>query len=404
MRNLGRFYILKNPVQKYVWGSHTAIPELIGTRPDPNMPQAELWMGAHPKAPSLAKVNGTWVSLEKIIAAHPVQILGKTVADKFQNTLPYLFKVLAAARPLSLQAHPSISQARKGYRKENDRDLALDAPNRNYKDENHKPECICAMTPFWALNGFRNITEILALLKRIGTRGLDESLGILQNDPNSRGLKSFFYSLMTLSPELKKETADQVASNAELLAAEEPVFRWILQLAQEYPGDIGILSPLFLNLIQLRPGQAMFLPSGELHAYLEGVGIELMANSDNVLRGGLTPKHIDVQELMKVLNFEERKVQILEPTISEDQEHFYCGDAEEFVLSSISVNPTGVYESAVNRSAEIILCTSGAADISDAGNHESIPLKKGTSLFIPAAVQKYIIEGNAVLFKAGVPV
>jgi mannose-6-phosphate isomerase len=404
MRNLDRFYILKNPVQKYAWGSPSAIAELLGTRPDPNMPQAELWMGAHPKAPSLAKVNDAWISLEEIIAAHPVQILGKTAADKFQNKLPYLFKVLAAARPLSLQAHPSLSQAREGYRKENDMGLALDAPNRNYKDENHKPECICAMTPFWALNGFRKITEILALAKRIGTRGLDQSLGLLQNDPNSHGLKSFFYSLMTLSPELKKETADEVASKAELLAAQEPVFRWILQLAQEYPGDIGILSPLFLNLIQLQPGQAMFLPSGELHAYLEGVGIELMANSDNVLRGGLTPKHIDVQELLKVLNFEERQVQILEPNISENHEHFYSGDAEEFVLSSISVSPTGVYESAANRSAEIMLCTSGAADITDSGNHESISLKKGTSIVIPAAVQKYVVEGNAVLFKAGVPV
>jgi mannose-6-phosphate isomerase len=404
MRNLDRFYILKNPVQKYAWGSHTAIAELIGARPDPNVPQAELWMGAHPKAPSMAKVNDAWVSLEEIIAAHPVQILGKTVADKFQNTLPYLFKVLAAARPLSLQAHPSLAQAREGYRKENDVGLALDAPNRNYKDENHKPECICAMTPFWALNGFRKITEILALAKRPGTRGLNEPLGLLQKDPNPRGLKSFFYSLMTLSPELKKKTADEVASKAELLAAQQPVFRWILRLAREYPGDIGILSPLFLNLIQLQPGQAMFLPSGELHAYLEGVGIELMANSDNVLRGGLTPKHIDVQELLKVLNFKERQVQILEPDFSENHEHFYAGDAQEFVLSSISVGSSGVYESAANRSAEILLCTSGAADITASGHHESIPLKKGTSIIVPAAVQKYVIEGNAVLFKAGVPV
>lgn len=403
MRNLDRFYILKNPVQNYAWGSKTAIAELIGTRPDPNMPQAELWMGAHPKAPSLVKVNEAWVSLAEIIAAHPVQVLGKTAAAKFGNRLPYLFKVLAAARPLSLQAHPSLSQARQGYRKENDLGLALDAPNRNYRDENHKPECICAMTPFWALNGFRKIPEILALFKRIDSRGLDPSLGRLQNDPNSNGLKSFFQSLMTLPPELKKETADDVATKAQSLGAGEPVFRWILQLAEEYPGDIGILSPLFLNLIQLQPGQAMFLPSGELHAYLDGVGIELMANSDNVLRGGLTPKHIDVQELLKVLNFEQRQVQILEPNISDNHEHFYGCDAEEFVLSSISVKPTSVYESAVNRSAEIVLCTAGAADITNSVNHESVSLKKGTSLVIPAAVQKYVIEGNAVLFKAGVP-
>lgn len=404
MKNLDRIHILKNPVQKYAWGSHSAIAELLGTRPDPDTPQAELWMGAHSKAPSLVKVNNAWVSLEEIIAAHSDQMLGKTVADKFQNTLPYLFKVLAAARPLSLQAHPSLSQAREGYRRENESGLPLDAPNRNYKDGNHKPECICAMTPFWALNGFRKITEILALAERVGIRGLDRSLLPLRTHPNSHGLQSFFYSLMTLSPELKKETADEAASKAELLAAEEPVFRWVLELAKEYPGDIGILSPLFLNLIQLQPGQAMFLPSGELHAYLEGVGIELMANSDNVLRGGLTPKHIDVQELLKVLNFEERQVQILEPNISENREYFYSGDAEEFVLSSISVNPTRVYKSSVNRSVEIMLCTSGAADITDSGNHESISLNKGTSIIIPAAVQKYVVEGNAVLFKAGVPV
>lgn len=404
MRNFNRFYLLKNPVQEYAWGSHSAIAELLGTRPDQNIPQAELWMGAHPKAPSLAKVDDAWVSLEKMIAANPDQVLGSTVASKFQNTLPYLFKVLAAARPLSLQAHPNLAQAREGYRRENELGVPLDAPNRNYKDQNHKPECICAMTPFWTLNGFRKITEILALAKGIGVRGLDEALRPLRDRPNSDGLRSFFFTLMTLSPELRKETAEEVASKAELFAAEEPVFRWIFQLAQEYPGEIGILSPLFLNLIQLQPGQAMFLPAGQLHAYLEGVGIELMANSDNVLRGGLTPKHIDVQELLKVLNFKARQVQILEPNMSQSLEHFYAGDAQEFVLSTISVSPTGGYESAVNRSVEIILCTSGSAEITDSNSHQSMLLKKGTSILIPAAVHKYTVVGNAVLFKAGVPI
>jgi mannose-6-phosphate isomerase len=158
---------MKNTVQEYAWGSFTAIAELLGNGSPSKTPQAELWMGAHPKAPSMVNCDGNWISLLEFIEKNPDRILGKKVAEKFNNRLPYLFKVLAAAKPLSIQAHPSIDQAKQGFERENRQGIPLDAYNRNYKDDNHKPECICAKTRFWALNGFRKNSNIVGLMEKI---------------------------------------------------------------------------------------------------------------------------------------------------------------------------------------------------------------------------------------------
>ena len=160
MKTIG---ILKNTVQDYAWGSLTAIPELLG-QPATGSPQAELWMGAHPKAPSQVYHDGKWESLLQVIEAHPADVLGKEAAEKFGGKLPYLFKVLAAAKPLSIQAHPNSHQAKEGFARENRLGISLMASNRNYKDDNHKPECICALTRFWGMNGFRRIPEITKYL------------------------------------------------------------------------------------------------------------------------------------------------------------------------------------------------------------------------------------------------
>ncbi len=286
--------LLKNTIQKYAWGSPTAIPELLGEQNPSHEPRAELWMGAHPKAPSFVNFDGQWLSLTELIAKYPQEILGNDVALAFNNKLPYLFKVLAAAKPLSIQAHPSLNQAKEGFERENDRGIALDAPNRNYKDDNHKPECICALSPFWAMYGFRNIPDILALMGKNCPVGLAGELDLLKKQPDSRGLKRFFTDLMTMDSQRQKRVVDEAVQNANQYSDEDFAFHWMTRLADEYPTDIGILAPLLLNLIELKPGEALFLPAGEFHAYLEGVGMELMANSDNVLRGGLTAKHIDV--------------------------------------------------------------------------------------------------------------
>ncbi|MEA1947506.1 MAG: mannose-6-phosphate isomerase, class I, partial [Thermodesulfobacteriota bacterium] len=366
-------------------------------------PQAELWMGAHPKAPSMVKCDGNWISLFELIEKNPDHILGKKVAEKFNNRLPYLFKVLAAAKPLSIQAHPSIDQAKQGFERENRQGIPLDAYNRNYKDDNHKPECICAMTLFWALNGFRKISGIVALMEKICPQRLKKQLDTLRGQQGPMELKNFFRTLMTMNREQQKQIIAHAVSNAKKFTDDDPAYKWMIDLHKEYPADIGVFSPILLNLICLEPGQAMFLPAGELHAYLDGVGIELMANSDNVLRGGLTPKHIDMPELLNVLNFEERKVNILETEQINQCECVYASHAEEFILSIIHVKEGIIYNSPAHRSIEILLCTDGKATITDLGENDKVVIDKGKSIIIPEVVTKYSIQGNAAFYKAAVP-
>jgi len=396
--------LLKNTIQEYAWGSYTAIPELLGNDSPANTPQAELWMGAHPKAPSIVKCNGNWISLLELIDNNSHDILGKKVAQRFKNRLPYLFKVLAAAKPLSIQAHPSIDQACEGFDRENRLGIPLDAPNRNYKDDNHKPECICALTSFWALNGFRKTSDMISLMGRICPPGLKKDFDMFRQQPNSRGLKKFFKAMMIMDHTTQNQIISDVVKNADRLKDKNAAYRWIIDLHEEYPSDIGILSPIILNLICLEPGQAMFLPSGTLHAYLDGVGIELMANSDNVLRGGLTPKHVDVKELLNVLNFEEQDVNILKMEKISDSEHQYESHAQEFSLSVIAVKTDVNYHSPDKRYVEMLLCTDGDAVVVDFAENKSIHIKKGMSILIPAVVKNYSITGDAVFYKAAVPI
>jgi len=400
---MDRIRLLKNVVQEYAWGSYTAIPELLGRDAPAGRPQAELWMGAHPKAPSMVKCDGVWRSLLELISENPKDILGEKVAEKFDNRLPYLFKVLAAAKPLSIQAHPSRIQAKQGFDRENRLKIPLDAYHRNYKDDNHKPECICALTDFWALNGFRKISDILSLMEKICPPGLKTPLDLLREQPDAMGLKKFFQALMTMDGKAQAEIIADAIEKVEDLEDYHPAYQWMIDLHKEYPKDIGVFSPILLNLVCLKPGEAMFLQAGELHAYLDGTAIELMANSDNVLRGGLTPKYIDVQELLNVLNFEEREINILFTGEIDECEFAYETPAEEFFLSVISVTEEIGYHSADRRSVEIILCTDGRATITDLGKNEKVFVEQGKSIVIPSVVETYRIEGNATFYKASVP-
>jgi mannose-6-phosphate isomerase len=396
--------LLENTIQEYAWGSYTAIPELLGNDSPANTPRAELWMGAHPKAPSKVKYNGKWLSLLELIDKNSHDILGGKVAQKFNNRLPYLFKVLAAAKPLSIQAHPSLDQAKEGFDRENRLGIPLDAPNRNYKDDNHKPECICALTFFWALNGFRKIPDMISLLGKICPQGLKKDFDFFRQHPDSRGLKEFFKAMMIMDRTTQKQIISDAVKNADQLKDKNTAYQWIIDLHKEYPSDIGVLSPIILNLICLEPGQAMFLPAGTLHAYLHGVGIELMANSDNVLRGGLTPKHVDVKELLDVLNFEERDVNILKMEKINPCEYQYESHAQEFSLSVVEVKKDMNCYSPDKRCVEILLCTDGDAVVVDLAENKSVHIKKGMSILVPAVVKKYSIKGDAVLYKAAVPV
>ena len=400
---VNQILVLHNPIQHYAWGSYSAIPELLGRLPNADLPQAEMWMGAHVKAPSTVEIADQRIALNELIEQHAKSILGESVAAKFNNRLPFLFKVLAAARPLSVQAHPDLSQARTGFRKENRKGIPLDAPQRNYRDDNHKPECICALTPFWALNGFRTVSTIRSILKELNLLSLAPLRTIFKHLQRGQELKQLFQGIMTLGAVHQKQIANDIAAEIDGLSPEDPVVRWMITLADQYPGDIGILSPVLLNLVCLQPGQAMYLPAGELHAYLEGVGIELMANSDNVLRGGLTPKHVDVGELLAVLNFQARTIKILPSPSEAFGEHVYPCPVEEFILSVVSIEESRPYQSTGPHSAEIWLCTRGAGDMVDRSQNQTTAFQKGTSFLVPAAVERYSVMGKATLYKATVP-
>jgi mannose-6-phosphate isomerase len=260
------------------------------------------------------------------------------------------------------------------------------------------------LTPFWALNGFRSVRDILSGVKYCCPKGLEKERGRLESNPTDDGLKRFFESIMMLNPDKKEKVIEEALRVAEKHCEKDAAYDWMIKLHQAYPSDIGIISPVILNLILLQPGQAMFLPSGQLHAYLNGLGMELMANSDNVLRGGLTPKHVDVQELLKVLRFEESKVTIYSPEPESEIEYVYPSDAEEFVLSVISIKKGDVFESIDLNGVEILFCAAGPARIKNLTEKASITLKQGASAIVPAAAGTYRIEGDTTIYKAAVPI
>ncbi|MDF1593430.1 MAG: mannose-6-phosphate isomerase, class I [Desulfobacterales bacterium] len=401
MKKIG---ILQNTIQEYGWGSRTVIAELLGKPSPSESPQAELWMGTHPKAPSLVQVDGRFVSLADVIAKNPEDVLGKTAIGRFGNRLPYLFKVLAAAQPLSIQAHPNKAQAKAGFAREERAGIPPDSPERNYRDADHKPECLCALTPFRALKGFRKVKDLAARMQTCCSKNLSVELKEIERSYDSQGLKRFFESLLTLSFDRREKTVQEALNAAQEGRVDSESCEWMQKLHHYYPDDIGVLAPLFLNLVCLEPGQAMFLPAGQMHSYLEGAGIELMANSDNVLRGGLTPKHVDIPELMNILDFRERPVSILAPVKKNEFEVVYESSDEEFVLSVICTPRGGVYRSRGKRSAEILLCTEGEGRLTDTGSGEQIDVRKGMSLLVPAAVPQYSIEGKMTIYKASVPI
>jgi mannose-6-phosphate isomerase len=400
---MDRIQVLRNPIQNYAWGSETFIPQLTGESAPENVPQAELWMGAHPKAPSLVWHDGEWVPLPDLIREDPEGVLGKSAANRFSNKLPFLFKVLAAERPLSIQAHPNRDQARQGFARENSLEVPLNAPHRNYKDDNHKPEIICALTPFWALIGFRAFEDIIVLTDRLGASSFRESVMDSRGQANHESLRRLFTGLLTMDADAQRRMVTEVAESCEKYAGADKAFEWTVKLNRAYTGDIGVLSPLFMKIVRLEPGEAMYISSGQLHSYLEGAGIELMANSDNVLRGGLTPKNIDVPELLKILDFSSNERCLLNPERGTNDERLYRCPAEEFILSEISLNEGAVLVGPKERSVEIMICTEGEAKIIDLDRKEDLSLNKGTAIIIPASAGPYRIEGRCTVYRAAVP-
>jgi len=394
-------YPLENRVQEYAWGSRTAIAELLGRpTPSPN-PQAELWLGAHPSAPSRAFEGGAWRSLLELIARAPKEELGERVVSKFGKTLPFLFKVLAAETPLSIQAHPDREQARAGFAAEEGAGLAFDAPRRNYRDPNHKPELLYALGRFDMLSGFRRAADTARLFRALGVSALAERATALETAPGAlRSLASFLYALDAAERSaLVVSVVDASRRHVDARGEFARECGWAVRLAELYPGDVGVVVALLLNLIVLEEGQAVYLSAGHLHAYLGGVGLEIMANSDNVIRGGLTPKHVDVAELLRVVTFAEGPVELVVPR-DRGPERIYETPASEFCLSRIAIG-SSEFRAADRRGAEILLCTEGEVTISSGA---SLTLSKGASAFVPAKDGAYDVRGRGTLFRATVGV
>ncbi len=396
---MNRIRRLSNPVQEYAWGSRSAIAKLLGQPVPSPGPQAELWMGAHPRAPSLVQLDVETVALTEWIARDPRAVLG-AAAGSFSNQLPFLLKVLAAGMPLSIQAHPDLDQAREGFERENAAGIDISASQRNYRDPNHKPELICALTPFWALNGFRQPERIRELAGALGCAGVDALCAHLGG---ADGIRRFFSDLMTMAREPLRALVRESVGRARSIADADPAFDWMVRLSHEFPDDPGVLGPLMLNLVRLEPGQAMALPARRLHAYLDGTGMEIMANSDNVLRGGLTVKHVDVPELLRVLSFEPSDPGVTGPERASDVESIYRSDAREFVLSVIRVLAATPFDAPADHGAEIVFCTQGRGRIWEPEADRSLDLGRGDSFIVPAAAGHYQIAGEATLYRAAVP-
>jgi mannose-6-phosphate isomerase len=400
---MDRIRLLRNPIREYAWGSRTALAELLG-QPSPSArPQAELWMGAHPAAASEVRCDSKWVPLGDWIRRDPEAVLGPEVARRFAGEIPFLLKVLAAARPLSLQAHPAAARARAGFERENAAGIALNAPQRCYRDPSPKPELLCALTPFAALCGFRPIDDIVANVDALRVRRLAGLIRPLRRERSRENLRGFYRGLMELAASESAEAVAEAVEAADRGYGDPAVRDWLRELAEGHPGDPGALSPLFINLLELRPGEALFLPAGELHAYLRGTAVEIMANSDNVLRGGLTEKHVDVAELLASLSFESGRPEVLMPRVVGPVESVYETPAREFVLTVLRPRPDAAFESAPTRSIEILLCVEGEAAVEDVVRDGATPLPRGSAVLVPAASAGYRLRGDATVFRAGVP-
>lgn len=316
-------------IQDYAWGTTDAIPQLLGIEPT-GEPQAEYWLGAHSCAPSI--VEGQ--PLDQMIASNPA-IVGEASTERFGDCLPYLLKLLSANQALSLQAHPTREQAEEGFARENADGVALDDPKRTYKDPWPKPEMMLALTPFEALCGFRKPADTVALFEALNVPGLGQMIKPLMMRSGGAGLAEVFLDALTVSDERRQLAVEVVARAVQHVEDEDEVgrlSRMAVLLDESYPGDPTILAALLMNQITLQPGDAIFLPAGNLHAYVQGTGVEVMANSDNVLRGGLTRKHIDVDELVRVVDFDAAPVELVRTEPVAPGLTRYLTPAPEFVL------------------------------------------------------------------------
>jgi mannose-6-phosphate isomerase len=402
--------LLRNAVRPYAWGSRTTIPELLGRPVPAPHPEAELWMGAHPGDPShVVSQDGTERSLLDLVESDPVGQLGEACADRWGGRLPFLLKILAVEEPLSMQAHPSAEQAAEGWAREEAAGIPRDAPNRNYPDPTAKPELVCALTEFHALAGFRDPRRTVRLLRAIDTPGLTRYTELLAAQPDSNGLRALFTSLITMPQptldQLLPEVLDACVRHVKERGEFDVECRTVLELGEAHPHDAGVLAALLLNRLTLKAGEALYLAAGNLHLYLHGTAVEILANSDNILRGGLTPKHVDVPELLRVLDFSSGDMPVLGGDRGSDERvAVYRTDAPEFELSRLEWAAGDANEVTLGGATpQILLCTEGELLlVSEDGT--KIELRRGESVWLPASDPEVrirpTVEGPARVFRA----
>jgi mannose-6-phosphate isomerase len=402
--------VLRGALRTYAWGSHTAIAEFTGRSSPTPHPEAELWLGAHPGDP--AWLEGDERSLLDTISADPDGQLGAATRARFGDALPFLAKVLAADEPLSLQAHPSATQAAEGFAREDRQEIPISAPTRNYRDRSHKPELLVALTTFEALAGFRPVARTVEFLKAMSVPGLDPFINLLSGQTEADGLRALFTTWITapqadldvLVPAVLDGAVNYLRSGSTTFAAEA---KTTLQLGELYPSDAGVLASMLLNRITLKSGEGIYLSAGNLHAYLHGMGFEVMANSDNVLRGGLTPKHVDVPELLRVLDFTPTDESALRPAVVTDGiELAYQTPAPEFAVSVLHLDADELGHQidapARHDGPQVLLCTEGSAQVH--AKASVLTLDRGASAWVSAddGPIRLVADRPTTLFRATV--
>ncbi|NVC63395.1 mannose-6-phosphate isomerase, class I [Vibrio sp. 05-20-BW147] len=377
---------LNNPIKNFQWGCTSAFSDLFKIANPHQLPQAELWMGAHPNGSSTVTIDKKESTLVDAISSNPSLWLGDK-SGRYEDKLPFLVKILAANQPLSIQVHPSKEAAQVGFDKENELGIALDAAERNFKDANHKPELVYAITPYLALNGFRELSSIHRLFSAAILPSIRAILDPFLSNPTQETFEQLFAAILQMGEKQKASAVSELLSFEPTLGESAEVtetFKLITELAKLYPSDVGLFSPLFLNVVELKPGEAMFLFAETPHAYLKGVGVEVMANSDNVLRAGLTPKYIDVPALLANTKFEPIKASDLRMQPFQDgNRSVYPIPVDDFKFDIIR---EGEFE-IVSSSPEILLCIEGSVEI--CSSQSRVSLKTGESVIIPAATSNY---------------
>ncbi len=421
---------LQGRSRDYAWGSRGVIPGLFGY-PAAEQPVAEVWLGAHPddparlgcgenaplfdvdqlypsvvNTPSPADAPGSAgstrpVTLEDFVAANPEAVLGEEIVYRHGGQLPYLLKLIAPTEPLSLQVHPSLEQAREGFAAEEAAGIARTAPNRNYRDRNHKPELAYALTRFEALVGFRAPRRIAAVIRDLHAPLTDEIRKIVLRD----GVRAAFCFLLAPETRPGEDSVQEVIRACRERDPEDSPSRRadaaVIALGSRYPGDPGVVASLLMNPVTLQPGEALFIPDGTVHAYQSGVAVEIMAASDNVLRAGLTAKYIDVPELLRVVRAHAAPPLRIAPEWNSRSTATFYAPVDDFELSVVTLRDANAWVRQPSLGPRTLVCLEGAVQAEAGG--QRLSMNAGQAIFIPASDGRLSVRGFGKLVIAGVP-